>query len=427
MKEKLPLMAFLFLCFFNLKAQKNFHAAYIVLNNDDTLKGYIDYREWYRNPSKVLFKLSEEPNMKPYSINEVKYFEVTGGQSYRRQKVKITLDSEDLKSSFLRDTSTRSEIVFLEILHAGKNISLYSYTDEIKRRFYIDEGSNNPYELLNSSYLVNGRVVNEQQYRYQLSKVAVKHAPGNQKLIVAIRSATYSKKTLLNLCAQVNGVDANTAKNGTRKTLKEKSFIFFVGTGINRSSINFTGTSQFADRPSSPSSSLLLNIGIDVLPVPSIGKLFWRNTISISGFKIEVSSKTQSYFQAWETYYLTLTQRNVAINSQINYNLFQKSNFRWYVGAGIGFNFCGYPTNRRTFVRTGLNSSTTTEDDHVEFNRKFWLNTSFRSGIAIKNIELAVQFHPRAAITDYHQYAIKNKSLQIQVNYLLKRKLKPQN
>ena len=36
--------------------QRNFQPGYIVLNNNDTVAGFIDYREWHKNPEKPFFR-----------------------------------------------------------------------------------------------------------------------------------------------------------------------------------------------------------------------------------------------------------------------------------------------------------------------------------------------------------------------------------
>lgn len=65
-------------------AQKNLQPGYITLNNNDTLRGFIDYREWYRNPVAISFGLSREAPTNSFTIKDMRYFEVNNRESYQR-------------------------------------------------------------------------------------------------------------------------------------------------------------------------------------------------------------------------------------------------------------------------------------------------------------------------------------------------------
>jgi hypothetical protein len=41
-------------------AQTNFHQGYVVKTNGDTVKGYIDYREWGQNPLSIDFRTNKD-------------------------------------------------------------------------------------------------------------------------------------------------------------------------------------------------------------------------------------------------------------------------------------------------------------------------------------------------------------------------------
>src|SRR5262245_37321903 len=133
LKRTAVIASLLLLASTGLKAQKNLQPAYVVLDNNDTLKGLIDHREWSRNPSQILFKRPEETSAKAYTVNEIKYFEITGHQSYVRQRCRISLDTDNFAniSTMGRDTSAKTDVVFLQVLLAGKNVTLFSFRDEI--------------------------------------------------------------------------------------------------------------------------------------------------------------------------------------------------------------------------------------------------------------------------------------------------------
>lgn len=53
------LLIFIFLPFL-LIAQANYKKGFVVTSQGDMLRGFIDYREWVRNPEEVKFKSNRE-------------------------------------------------------------------------------------------------------------------------------------------------------------------------------------------------------------------------------------------------------------------------------------------------------------------------------------------------------------------------------
>ncbi len=49
-------MGLLLLSTLMLSGQQNFLPGYIVSNNEDTIKGWIDYKDWEKNPDAIKFK-----------------------------------------------------------------------------------------------------------------------------------------------------------------------------------------------------------------------------------------------------------------------------------------------------------------------------------------------------------------------------------
>src|SRR5690349_21598375 len=80
------------LVFITSYAQKNLKEGFVVLNNGDTLKGFIDYREWYKNPNSVLFSVANAEDMQRYKLKDITSFAVNGREMYQRYLVKVSMD-----------------------------------------------------------------------------------------------------------------------------------------------------------------------------------------------------------------------------------------------------------------------------------------------------------------------------------------------
>lgn len=404
------------------QAQKNLHPGYVVLTNNDTLRGLIDYKEWHRNPSAILFSSSPGLDAKKYTLNDLIYFEVSGKESYRRYVVRISLSTELLSNLTTKDTTTKAEAVFLKVIQKGQNVDLFSYTDEVKFRWYIKKSDETtPHELLNSIYRNNRGIINAREYRSQLQKISASYLISNSEIESLITNNDHSKKAMLDICYRINGLNELEVHEARVKLKKESPFRFFVGTGINIGSLTFSGNSHYNGYNSSPSYMPLVNGGVDIYFRPLVGKLYLRNSLIVTAFKAEATSPTETYFEASETYYFKMSQFNIALHLQLHYNLYNGKDFKWFVGAGGGSNFSFYPVNQQTFVREGLNAVTTVDDSSVP-TKKFWLNASLRSGVSVKNWELSMNYFGRSSISQYTGSSLDNSSIQLQVIFLFKRK-----
>lgn len=58
-------------------AQSIFRPGYIVGLKGDTLKGFIDVREWVSTPTSIKFKLSKDAENQKFAANDITAFSVT--------------------------------------------------------------------------------------------------------------------------------------------------------------------------------------------------------------------------------------------------------------------------------------------------------------------------------------------------------------
>ena len=120
-------------------AQSNYKPGYVVASKGDTVRGFIDYQDWGSNPSAISFKSSlTDRNKKEFTRENATAFDITGFADYKRYACSVSMDgtnTSNLESG--RDTSFNIETVFLRVLQQGTNLALYTYTDNIKTRFYI--------------------------------------------------------------------------------------------------------------------------------------------------------------------------------------------------------------------------------------------------------------------------------------------------
>ncbi|SNT38350.1 hypothetical protein SAMN05421640_3677 [Ekhidna lutea] len=150
-----------------LFSQKNYIEGIIITNSGDSIIGFIDYKNWDKNPLEINYKPNLQKESISYNPSQVKEFRV-GGDTYISAYIDREISS--VKVDELERNSVLnlvSDSVFLRVLISGKK-SLYIYkhengkanfyikTDKIEllkyKRYYVTENRNN-YALESKIYL----------------------------------------------------------------------------------------------------------------------------------------------------------------------------------------------------------------------------------------------------------------------------------
>lgn len=401
--------------------QKNLQPAYVVDNKNDTTNGFIDYREWYKNPERILFTQSKQTALQKFTINDVSSFSITGKEQYRRYNVNISMSKNTIGNMEVGDTASQNDIVWLKILHAGKNVQLFSYIDNIKTRLYIlSSGEAVPVELKNTEYLSDDKLISENEYQNILRANAKKYAPGNVGLQAKISSMGFYEDDILNICYTINGIDKYDIKIEAARE-KQNRIRFWAGIALNKGEIKVAGNNRYAGKTSGSTLSPLVAVGLDILVNPYIGKMFLSTEISYATYKTSAYTFNK-YFVSKDNYYLEIKQANIALLEMLNYNLYNGRNFKYFIGAGAAFNFSAYSSNQETLIKEATSDTTTIiNNNYIDPIRKFWVNLAIKTGVSAKNIELSISYLPNSTISNYGSFAVQNSSLRLQLNYVFKK------
>jgi hypothetical protein len=138
---KISLSLFCVFCISELKAQAVFKPGYIITQQNDTLKGLIDYRIASKNTNKCDFKAYGKPEIKEYFPADIKGFRFTGNKYFVSKEVVVNGEKVGL---------------FLEFLIDG-NVDLYSFNNGISPRFFIQKDDGEIQELMIKQQRVKGK------------------------------------------------------------------------------------------------------------------------------------------------------------------------------------------------------------------------------------------------------------------------------
>ena len=131
-------------------AQSNYKPGYVIVNQGDTLRGYIDYKEWNSTPESINFKpKTNQGERQRLTVKNISAFCIDSLDYFKRYSGNISMDYIDAAHvSYTRDTSYKTDSIFLRLLVKGNRLSVYSYTDDIKTRYFIQQTAHQPIELI---------------------------------------------------------------------------------------------------------------------------------------------------------------------------------------------------------------------------------------------------------------------------------------
>lgn len=381
-----------------LNAQSNYKEGNVVTNNGTMLKGYINYKEWHRNPDRIQFKPDREnTDAQTFTVDSIAAFSITGYESYTRYTIPVSMDEinfENLKETI--DTTTVTKAVFLKEIAKGDRIDLYSYTDEIKVRYFIlAKRQTIPYELIYRKLLKNGQEITQASYKQQLSGLAHNYGVLTADLDSRISKANYSGGDIKNIVSKINTQNEN---DSSAATSKKKKLDFFVGAGIAMSTMHYTGETlllsdglddmgqfKFKDKVTTHSYLPLLSAGADVYINPDIRRLIIRAEMSATNIKSTVKSyyKFNTLSDEEENTY-KYASWNIGFSPQLIFNMYNTQKLKWYAGAGFLLNYILNTKNslERRYSQTGELISINNE--YLKLT-EFEMNAIIRSGLRIND------------------------------------------
>lgn len=304
-----------------LLAQSNFKPGYILNNSNDKIRGYVRYSGKQVNPERVEFKAESNAKSSLFSLSDCAGFGVVNGSAYERAVVDISMNNVNVnRVKEIRDTAKQGgkkpllrDSVFLKILQRGEHITLFSYTDQLKTRYYIKNSEGpEPVELILNVYSDLGTIVKERTYLRQLLLQMQKYIPDLSLSDANINGVRYAEDDLIEVVSKINN------QSYTKPVFKSTSF--FAGAGINQTSSSYSGAHVLAGPAAVSKSSAqpMILLGVDVPANPEVGKLVYRFDLQMLMSEDEVSNESDSQSSTSTTH--SFSQTNLFLIPQVIYN-----------------------------------------------------------------------------------------------------------
>lgn len=410
---KLPLLFVIFPYFVN--AQNNFKPGYRVNLKGDTINGYVDYQEWDNNPKSFRFKTDPGSKYQTYFIANTSAFGINKLGYFEKQVVSVSMNKIRLSElSNVVDTSKITDTVFLKVLAKGKNISLYSYTDLLKTRYYYAEtGINDIHELTHYVYKPeNSNSFVEVNSTGQLNYLAMKYNPA---IAAQVNGIQYTKEAMLKITSLINGGN----EKQQFKTGSKTQVIFFAGAGASYSTIKFINLPALI-HPDINKNNLLpyASVGVNIYPNKITQKLLFKFQVNFVPDQHELFSSIPDYNNDITTTSLKFKQYTLGLLPQIIYNFYRSSNLKIYAGTGASVNLSTYD-NYQYIVNRKTNFTNTTNSTKYPLFDSLWIAVPVNAGIVFNNrIDIGFYYFIPSSITNYSGITGDITSYRVGISYL---------
>lgn len=217
-------------------AQENFVPGTIITNQDDTLSGLIDYRDWAESPETFRFKKTSESPVAIYTPHTIKSISVADAEYICRQVIidNTPVDLWKLGLGYIQ-LLEKDTIALKTIVRSEDGLSLYTYTAKDKNHFFATYGDS-IIELLYIYYydekLASGIKVSE--YKNQLARIT-QRCP---ELLGAIDRCRFTTNAIASIIIDFNQCAQNSISYQYLKPKTQKYFGILIG--VSETKITFT-------------------------------------------------------------------------------------------------------------------------------------------------------------------------------------------
>jgi hypothetical protein len=208
---------------FSGKSQSNFSQGYIVTPQNDTIKGFVDYKT---GSNTVFFKTDLQSGAKEYHPESIQSFRIKNHKPY-------------ISKAYQTGEGTSSK--FMQLLVSGK-ADLYTFPDGKTDHYILDKKDGKSYEFTKNGEKVynEGRIIAYDSKKYRA--ILTLAFADDQNLYPLIDLASFSESSLVEI---TKGYNKNQVKEMKTIAYKDPKFKIAPYISGNVSNLTFNNTSNF--------------------------------------------------------------------------------------------------------------------------------------------------------------------------------------
>lgn len=371
-------------------AQENFLPGYIISLKGDTLKGFIDYRNWDKNPNKIYFQNKLGSEKINYTPTNIKQFNVKD-EIYVSAIVKAEVSPVEIDAlEFDSELKIKIDTTFLQTMFQGTKCLYYYKNHNGRENFYIKQDTT--FDLLVYKKYVDkqddGNAIRENGLFINQLSHYLQSCPSIQ---VKLADTKYSKKSLERLFSYY--YDYTKFEKSFQKKTEKLAVEIGALAGISVTRLKFHGDAfAYLVNGNYPSSSnfstgLFLNI---ILPRTQ-RKWSINNELVFTSYKMNGYYNDYKNDNQYTLYYTKLGYSYLKMYNMLRFTLPIQSLF-CYLNAGISNGIVVSESNYLKQEATFYTTKTIEESKALNDSRKHEQGYILGIGIKYKKYLLDIKY-----------------------------------
>ena len=300
----------------------------------DTIKGFIDNRNWEKTPDQIVFKSSLDSKEITYNPNNIQGF---GFEGEKYISGIVTIDESPIRDNEITEFyahRNKVDTVFLQILISGSKGLFYLMDNNLKVHYFIDQ--NGIYEtLVMQKYLkvVNGTsyITTKESFRGQL-KLYFQDCSGIQH---GIDNISYSRNDLIKLFYEYY-------KCTSKETLyqaeieKFKSEFGILG-GVSQTKLRLVGSEVFEPLTNTNypwSKNFMFGIFYNIILPRNQGKWSINTEVIYTTYMASGTSLDSNNVNIYTKYYSSIGSPYIKLNTYLRFK-YHLNNISLFMDGGI--------------------------------------------------------------------------------------------
>jgi len=386
----------------NLFAQEKFEPGYIINTQNDTIRGFVDYRNWSKNPEEIGFKTSFQGESKFYGLKDILGFYVHD-EHYEKAIVKV--DVSPYKSNQLSESPVpqiQIDTVFLMAVVNGPKSLYYLKDKSDKTHLYIMKGKDfellafYQYKLVRAD---QSGIITVDGFKQQLQEY-LGNCPSTDS---GLRTLSYSKNRVAKLFNHF--YEACDSSNPVYVQKKEKVLLQTgILAGLSATKIKFSGINHpYLTEPSlALSKQAAAGVFLNLVFPRTQRKLSLYNDLIFTSMKVRSHSEEHTSADDYSFSDVTLKYGYLKLTNMVRYKLVSKESFDFFVNAGISNGLLISETNsRRKETYFFSNQGNVTSEKALKEVRKHEEALSIGLGGVIRKYSLELRYEMANGMSAY--------------------------
>jgi hypothetical protein len=388
--KKLVLFAVWILFSYLSYSQENFLPGFVINNSGDTLKGFIDYRNWAINPKVVDFKSPATSHPTTFIPTDIKEFSVKD-EIYVSGIVEVENTSiEENRLEYDSKLKITVDTIFLQTLLRGKKGLYYYMNNNGRVNFYVNKDGR--FELLvYKKYLIRqgttSYVFTKKDYIGQLNE----YLKDCLTIRTKIENTSYAQKDLIKLFQDY--YKCSSSETGFQRKAERVHLEIGALSGVSLTKLKFNSGDPEFDYLENTNYKLSTNFSgslfFDIIMPRNQGKLSLNNELLFSVYKTTGQYEFTDYNNTYKKMTTEFGYSYLKINNLLRYR-FLFSNLSLFINSGIS---TGIRLSETKYVKkefTTTYSGTSVSEGSPLVQTKYY-EQGFLVGAGIKSKKLSFE------------------------------------